>query len=36
MSRQLCAQLTSLNCETEEEARALCVGLWQRALLDGA
>lgn len=36
MSRQLCAQLTSLNCETEDEARALCVGLWQRALLDGA
>lgn len=34
MSRQLCAQLTSLSCETEEEARQLCVGLWQRALLD--
>lgn len=34
MSRQLCAQLTALSCETEEEARELCVGLWQRALLD--
>ena len=34
MSRQLCAQLTSLDCETEDEARQLCVGLWQRALLD--